>query len=258
MAAHGRRPPNEVLAYASALTDVLVRVPAAEVLAVYLHGSAALGGWRSQVSDVDLLVVLADNVDPMPAGALADAAVSTLALCPGTGLELSVVTRAGAAAPRQPWRFVVHIGGSTEGEPAVVMGEGHAGDPDLLLHYAVCREVGWRLMGPPAVEVIGPVPRPAVLSALADELEWGLEHAPSPYAVLNACRALLYLQEGQLVAKVTGGRWALALGFGPSGGVRRALAAQIGDQPAADLTDSDVAFVQRTARRLSAASQGAR
>lgn len=244
------RPPSEVLAYATALTDELQHVPGAEVFAAYLHGSAALGGWRAHVSDVDVLVVVAADVDAPPAGALADAALATIPACPGAGLELSVVTRSEAASPRAPWRFVVHVAGLGTAPPTIVHGEGHAGDPDLLLHYAVCREAGWPLAGPPAVDVVGPVLRSGVLEALAAELLWGLEHAAAPYALLNACRALVYLREGRLVAKITGGRWAIDRGVGPSDGICRALDAQTGSGPAADLTAIDIDFVKDTARRL--------
>lgn len=97
---------------------------------------------------------------------------------------------------------------------------------------------------------VGAVTRPAVLQALADELDWGLAHGPAPYALLNACRALVYLSEGRLVAKLTGAAWALDRGIGPSAGIRGAIAAQVLGQPAAELTAADVDFIQRTALRL--------
>jgi len=240
----GRRPPLEVRAYAV-------------LLAAYLHGSAVLGGWSPEVSDVDVLVVLAEDVSPRLAQGLADAAISTLAACPGTGLEMSAVSGLEAAAPRPPWRFVVHVAGHRLAEPTVVRGDGHPGDPDLLLHYEVCRTAGWPVLGPPATEVIGPVNRAAVLAALAAELTWGLSNAPGPYALLNACRALTYLHERRLVAKTVGGRWALDHRTGPSDGIRRALAAQADRRPAAALTDVEMAFVRRTALQLAAAADEA-
>lgn len=62
----------------------------------------------------------------------------------------------------------------------------------------------------------------------------------------------MYLHEGQLVSKITGGRWALDQGVGPSAGIRRALAAQIGSESITDITSVEVDFVQNTANRLSA------
>jgi hypothetical protein len=80
------------------------------------------------------------------------------------------------------------------------------------MHYAVVHQAGWPLHGPPPRELIGPVPRPVILSYLADELIWGLEHASEAYAVLNACRALLFAADGRIVSKIDGGQTALIHG----------------------------------------------
>ena len=44
---------------------------------------------------------------------------------------------------------------------------------------------------------------------MTDELEWGLANGSGAYAVLNACRALFWAEEGRVVSKVAGGEWAL-------------------------------------------------
>lgn len=248
-------PPQEVRAYAALVTDKLSRIPGVRVFAAYVHGSAALGGWHAKVSDVDILVLLAENVDPCVADALARTAASTIPGCPGTGLEMSVVCRSDAMSPRPPWRFVVHVAGGGEGQPNIVLADGHPGDPDLLLHYVACQAAGWTVTGPLAGDAVGPVSRRALLEALATELAWGLEHAAAQYALLNACRSLTYLSEKRLVAKTTGGQWALDHGVGPADGIRRALAAQAGGSPVEALTDVEVDFIERAVLLLSAAAE---
>jgi len=248
-------PPGEVLTYAGLLAEKLLKIADAEVIAVHLHGSAALGGWRKEVSDVDALVILAQDVAPAVARALAQAAVSTLSACPGTGLEMTAVSRFEAATPQLPWRFVVHVAGGPHGPPTIVYGDGHLGDPDLLLHYAVCRTIGWPVIGPLPSELIGPVRQAAVLEALSQELIWALQHAPAQYALLNSCRALVYLREDELVAKTTGGQWALDQGVGPADGIRRALSVQAGSGSVAAVTNLEVDFIQQTARDLSVAAE---
>ena len=52
------------------------------------------------------------------------------------------------------------------------------GDPDLIMHYVVCREAGMSLYGPPARELIGPVDRGVVLRYLAQNSTGGLTMAP--------------------------------------------------------------------------------
>ena len=51
----------------------------------------------------------------------------------------------------------------------VVDGHGHPGDPDLVLHFAVCHALGYA----PFAEV----PPPLVLARVADELTWAAEQA---------------------------------------------------------------------------------
>jgi streptomycin 3"-adenylyltransferase len=72
----------------------------------------------------------------------------------------------------------------------------HGEDKDLAAHFAVTREVGFALYGPPVEEVFAPVPREAFLDSLrydiADAAD-GMKDNPV-YYILNLCRALAYLR----------------------------------------------------------------
>jgi len=118
------------------------------------------------------------------------------------------------------------------------------------MHYAVCRAAGWAVTGPRPPVVIGPVPRQVILGYLADELDWGLQHAHEAYAVLNACRAMVFLSDDAIVSKIAGGQAALGRGFGPPELIRRALSQHRGhaaEQP----PEGDAAeFVHATAAAL--------
>lgn len=244
-------PPDRVLEYAAAVTGELLTASAGLVQAAYLHGSAVLGGWQP-ASDVDMLFVVADSA---AASALARMAAVLAARsdraggCPGRGLECSVVTATAAAAPRAPWPYLLHVAAEPDG-CRIHLGADSPGDRDLLMHYAVCRAAGQAVCGRPAREVIGPVPRQAILAYLADELDWGLQHSPDAYAVLNACRATVYLTDDAIVSKIAGGEAALDRGFGPAELIRRALSQQrgraTGQPPGGDAAE----FVQATAAAL--------
>ena len=154
---------------------------------------------------------------------------------PGAGLELSIVTEASLkSVPERP-RFELHV--TTGSDAKVVDGERHRGDSDLVMHYAVCRERGVAVLGPPAAEVFPPVPRAMLLASFIEEVAWGLEHAPMRYAVLNACRAWAFAEGAGLLSKVEGAEWALTRGPGLQPGqadaIHAALAAQAGgEEPA--------------------------
>lgn len=226
-AGDGGGPDGGPAEFASGLAARLAGLLGPALAGVYLHGSAALGGWTAGRGDIDVLVLTGDDISPDAVAAAGSLLLAAARAGPGRGLECSVVTAGQAARPAPPWPFLLHVGQRLSGPVLVRGGSGDpappAGDPDLLMHYAVCRAAGIALAGPPAAAVIGPVARPAILEYLAGEMDWGLENATESYAVLNACRALVYLEQDKIVSKVAGGEAALGRGLGPGGLLRRAL-----------------------------------
>ncbi|HEX9065815.1 MAG TPA: aminoglycoside adenylyltransferase domain-containing protein [Streptosporangiaceae bacterium] len=243
------------LAYAADVANGLADVLGDALAGAYLHGSAVLGGWTAIRSDVDVLVVLADRVGDGQIGAAGAVLLAAAAQAPGRGLECSAVTVSAAADPGPPWPFVLHLA-RRDGRADLVTGRGHPGDPDLLMHYAVATAAGVALAGPEPGALIGAVPRHLILEYLAGELSWGLAHASEAYAVLNACRALAYLRDGAIVAKVAGGRAALSRGWGPARTVGSALDQQLGRLPERPPGRAAAEFVVRTAAELRAAAAG--
>jgi len=223
------------------------------LVAVYLHGSAVLGGWVPGRSDIDVLVVATDDVGETTLDSMAHAIVGTSRERLPDGclpkLETSIVTAAAARDPAPPRSFLRHVVTDPSGAVRVV-GPDPGGDRDLLMHYAAFRVAGYAAFGPPQRDVIGPVARAELLEYLANELVWGLANAPERYSVLNSCRALLYLTDGVIVSKIAGGETVLRRRTGPADVITRALAQQRGTQedlpPAADA----VAFVEETAALL--------
>lgn len=118
------------------------------------------------------------------------------------------------------------------------------------MHYAVCRAAGQPVVGPPPRELIGIVPRPAILGYLAAELSWGLAHGTEAYAVLNACRALVFRTDGEILSKVAGGQAALARGLGDRAVLERALDQQRGIMPPQPIRSDAAAFVQSAAATM--------
>jgi Domain of unknown function (DUF4111) len=214
-----------------------------------------LGGWRPERSDVDVLFVTEDDVSRQEVTAVGAVLAAAGPDCPGQGLECSVVTVGQAARPQEPWPFLLHAardhGG---GRTRIFDGDERPGDPDLLMHYTVCRAAGWPVRGPEPRELIGSVPRPVILGYLADELRWGIEHGSEAYAVLNACRARVFLGDGRIVSKVAGGDIALARGLGPGAVIRRALDQQQGRLAPRDPGRDAAEFIRAVAAGLRSAA----
>ena len=224
-------------------------VGARGLVGVYVHGSAVLGGFRPERSDVDVLVVVVEPVPPDRQAALGAALLTAAYPCPGIGLELSVITTA-TAADLGECRFEVHVATPDH----VATGAGHPGDDDLILYAEVCRRSGLAAVGPAPASVFGVVPRPRLVTTMLAELAWGASSAPFEYAVLNACRALRFAADGTLRSKVAGGEWYLA-GHPDDEVVRAALARQRGNDAAEPTRDDVLEFVDAARNRIGQASR---
>jgi streptomycin 3"-adenylyltransferase len=250
---------EEVVEYGRLLAKALAVNREGMLVGAYLHGSAAMGGWLADRSDVDLLLVVQEDTPAEAVQAIEQTLADNVSACPGTGLECSVVLAQQAATPTPPWPFLLHVQSGLGEATRRFRGDAVEGDADLLMHYAVCRATGVPLLGPDPAEVIGVVPRDTILAYLVDELGWGVANGSEAYAVLNACRALVYAADGELVSKLAGGRHGLDQGLGPAGVVARALDAQLGKIPPGEITASGAEFVERVANclRLQLAAGGA-
>jgi len=248
---------EEPVSFARRLADKLSEDCRGQLRAAILHGSAVLGGWMPSRSDVDVLFIVADSITEMDLRRMTVSLVTMAEDCPGTGIETSIVSEAQARDPGPPWPYLRHVASGPATEPRIGPQPGaEAHDPDLLMHYAACRATGISVHGAAAASLIGEVPRRLILSQLAADLSWGLEHASEAYAVLNACRAESYLTTGQLISKLAGGELALHRAEpGTAALIARALDQQRGLLPSRPSGPDATAFVQAVASRLQTAAR---
>lgn len=244
----------EVRAYVEDVVRACRSALGDDLLGVYLHGSAAMEAFHPERSDVDVLAVCSRSVTATEKRAIAEALSEEVLPCPGVGLELSLVTLEACGRPAELPPFELHLS-TTDGR--VVDGDGRSGDADLPMHFAMARERGVAITGPPPEEVFAPIPRAWLLRAFASDLEWALREASTEYAVLNACRAWAFVDGGLLLSKLEGAAWVLAREAdarlpreADAELARLALAFQRGgERPNADRA-AVVSFVERIRARL--------
>ena len=200
-------------AYVQAVVRSFKQVLGEGLIGAYLHGSAALGGFDSARSDVDILAVCSRPLAAEEKRALIERLSEDVLPCPAGGLEMSVVTEDAVREATRCPRFELHVG--TKRWKTVVDGTTHEGDADLVLHFAVCREYGLALFGP-LPEMLFPIlPRAWMLEQMADEMRWAEEHADWGSGILNACRNLRFMEDGIIGSKDDGAEWAVHRGFEP-------------------------------------------
>jgi Domain of unknown function (DUF4111) len=183
--------------YLDGLVETLADTLALE--AAYLIGSAATGAYEHGRSDLDVYAVVATALTDDEKEQLVPR-VEQLQ-CPARALELVIYSAAEAASPRP--RFELNLNLGTE-EVAGAEESPHW----FVLDRAIAKEHAVSLVGPPWTDVFAPVGRGDVLQAIEQSLDWQERFDPlGRSALLNACRAWRWLDEGDWISKPEAADW---------------------------------------------------
>jgi Domain of unknown function (DUF4111)/Nucleotidyltransferase domain len=216
-AAERRGPRAQVDAYLAELAGRAREVLGERLVGVYAGGSLALGAYEHGRSDLDVAVVVEGRLEPSVKDELVAAWRHEALPCPARGLELVVYSRAAAAAPATDVDFELNLNtgrqmtfrADFEFDPAV-------GGHWFPIDRAILGQHALAIVGPPAREVFGEIPREALVPVVAESLRWHEESEPwGDNSVLNAARALRWARTGEWSSKPAAGRWALTAGWDP-------------------------------------------
>ncbi|MBV9110904.1 MAG: DUF4111 domain-containing protein [Gemmatimonadetes bacterium] len=208
----------DVRAWVESVADILQSGLGDSLIGLYLHGSLATGSFRRPKSDVDLFTVVSTRPDSEILDKLAASLAAACASCPTLGgLELRIV-RDGDLRPFPPlgpaFLSFSHGAWIERGPEIELPGFPHL---EFATVSGAARRHGIALHGPPAATGIAPVPWLSYVASVMDDLRWIVEAEHvllTPiYAILNLCRTLAVLAEGEssgLPDKDAGARWALA------------------------------------------------
>ncbi|HEX6288432.1 MAG TPA: aminoglycoside adenylyltransferase domain-containing protein [Herpetosiphonaceae bacterium] len=208
-----------------------------DFLGMYLCGSLASGDFNRQSSDIDFVIVTADE--------LSDKVIAALA---------AMHDRIAASGPRWakklegsyiPQRLLRRYDPSYERYPSINERRFYVGGhgSDWVIQRQIMREHGIVVAGPDPQLLIDPVgPDDLRRAVLATLREWWSQLLDDParlhsreyqvFAVLTMCRALYTLQHGSLASKPVAARWARqTLGEPWSAMIERALAWPCNPQP---------------------------
>jgi hypothetical protein len=168
---------------------------AVELQAVYLVGSGAHGDFVPGQSDVDVIAVVPRRLAEADKRALVIAAESLP--CPGRKLELVVY-----AVGRDDYELNLNTGELVSFDPA--------NDPSFwfVIDRAIAQEHAVPLLGPAWRDLFAPVDRGDVVAALHESLDWHeRREANEANAVLNACRAWRWVEDGEWLSKPAAAAW---------------------------------------------------
>lgn len=185
---------------------------------IYLNGSLAAGGFNPERSDIDILVVLADELTAATKRELITLLLRTSRM--PSPLEIYFVTESALHPFQQPVAVQLYY---EEKERERYQREIHKDDAqywatetqrssDLTVYLTKLRHYGISLYGKSIQAEIPLVPADTFRKSLLAELQHALDRRlqdPITF-ILNACQANAYLQTGQILSKSAASDWGLA------------------------------------------------
>ena len=186
-----------------------------QLTGIYLHGSAAMGCFQPEKSDLDFLVVVREELTDAKKREYMDMVLELDAEGPAKGIEMSIVTGDACNPFVYPTPFLLHYSRMHTAwyrrDPEDYVRKMKGTDRDLAAHFTVTRNRGICLYGPPAAEVFGEVSEADYLDSIWNDVSGAEEEiTDNPmYLILNLARVLAYRTEGKVLSKKEGGEWAL-------------------------------------------------
>ena len=185
------------------IREAIATVTGSSLVGLYLCGSLATGDFDADVSDIDLIAVLADAPSERLAtrlrrmhGAFAQANPAW-----DDRIEVIYISTHGLANCRTATTIIAVI---SPGEPFHVIEAGR----DWILNWHPARDTGMRLIGPPIDSLIPPIPSTEYIeevrrslvgftNRIADDAAPGSQ----AYAILTMCRGLYAIRSGERLSK---------------------------------------------------------
>jgi len=189
----------------------------ANLTGVYLHGSAAMGCFNTDKSDLDLILIVKADISDVEKTEFMECVVEFNEKAPSKGIELSIVKKEFCNPFVYPTPYELHFSVTHlnwfKTNPKDYIEKMRGTDKDLAAHFTIINRYGIVLYGEGISEVFGEVPKEDYIDSIWFDVENAKEDiVENPmYIILNLCRVLAYLQEGLILSKKTGGEWGIKM-----------------------------------------------
>ncbi|MDE7274293.1 MAG: DUF4111 domain-containing protein [Lachnospiraceae bacterium] len=185
------------------------------LVGIYLHGSAVMGCFNGQKSDLDFIIVIKDEFPDATKRAYMDMVVALNKQAPEKGIELSIVRENVCSPFVYPTPFELHFSIAHlnwyQTSPGDYIEKMRGKDKDLAAHFTIIYHRGKVLYGKPVHEVFCEVSRENYFDSIWSDIEHAqTEILENPtYIILNLCRVLAWQRENLILSKSEGAQWGL-------------------------------------------------
>ena len=185
------------------------------LVGIYLHGSAVMGCYHEEKSDIDLLVVIRDGLSEKDKLRYMDMVVDLNTQAPSKGMELSLIKQSVCKPFVYPTPYELHFSNGHlaryKANPREYVEKMTGTDKDLAAHITILYHRGQCLWGEAIQHVFEAVDEAVYFDSIWYDVEQAEEEIlKNPvYMVLNLCRVLAFKKEKLILSKQEGGNWGL-------------------------------------------------
>ncbi|KAM0244023.1 hypothetical protein ACHAP5_006687 [Fusarium lateritium] len=202
--------PEDVKDYLDRVVKSLVDYLKDQLVGVYLFGSASYDAYEPGLSDLDVQAVVKHSLEITEKQEIIRRLNQRSLPCPATKLEFVVYAQSSVNPANRHPGFELNLNTGPHQTDHVSLDPANESSHWFLLDIAMGRQLGRCLHGVSTTEAFGDIPRPWILGAIADSLEWHqANEANSANSVLNACRSWQFIASGEFSSKLNGARWAM-------------------------------------------------
>ena len=185
------------------------------LVGIYMHGSAVMGCFNSQKSDLDLLLVVENSILKQAKLKFMQEIVRLNENAPAKGIEISIVKKEFCKPFVYPTPFELHFSVAHlqwfKENPDDYVEKMNGTDKDLAAHFTMINHSGVVLYGTAIKDIFGEVCKSDYIDSIWEDIRKSKEDIVSDamYMTLNLCRVLGYLKENLILSKKSGGEWGL-------------------------------------------------
>lgn len=182
---------------------------------IYLHGSAVMGCFNPQKSDLDFIVVVGEPLPDFVKKEYMDMIVELNACGPAKGIEMSIVTKSVCNPFVYPTPFDLHFSIAHlnwyKSNPDDYIQKMKGTDKDLAAHFTIITNRGKCLYGEQIEKVFSKIPEKDYFDSIWNDIADAVEDISenTMYLTLNLARVLAYKKDGVILSKKEAGEWAL-------------------------------------------------
>lgn len=196
-------------------TEMSKAILKTNLVGIYLHGSAALGCFNPNKSDLDLIVIVKSDISDDAKMEFMNNVVKLNQEAPPKGIELSIVKREYCNPFVYPTPYELHFSNThlkwfTDNSKDYVE-KMNGVDYDLAAHFTIIKKCGIVLYGASIDTVFAEVEKKDYIDSILRDINEAKEDIlyNPVYIILNLCRVLAYIREDLVLSKKAGGEWGM-------------------------------------------------